>query len=408
MKAKYQRNPENDLKITTIRTFQAIEDIRPIWEQMQRNEPFPTLNADINRFLSVIEASDGSVQPYIILVKENGRPAAMVLARIGKSPVELKVGYKTLLSPKLRCLTIVYGGILGQPEEELCIFLIGKLMEILHRGKVDIVYFNHLRTDSCVYQLSRRTPGILSRGRFPKVENHRSMSVPENLDRFYQGCSKKHRGNLKRYIRKLEKEYPNQAKVITYTKEDDLDDAMKTASEISHSTYQHGLGCGFADNPRTRLLLATAARRNWLRMSVLSVNGESAAFQLGLHYGKTYVLEQIGFDPKWGRLEVGTVLFLRVLEHICAYPDVEIIDFSFGDAVYKRSYADRQWQEASVYIFAARPYPIFINMVRTSVMVLNTGLEYILNKTDLAGWIKRRWRDLLQVRSAGKTRRVGR
>ena len=386
-------------KVTVLSSIEDIKAVRPIWEQMQDKEPYPATNADIDRFLSVIEASDGSVQPYIILIKENGRPAAMVLAQIGKSPVKLKLGYKTLLSPKLRCLTIDYGGILGQPKEELCSFLMGKLIEMLRQREADIVYFNHLRTDSCVYKLSRKIPCVLSRGYFPKVENHWSMLVPESLERFYQSRSKKHRGNLKRYIRKLEKEYPNEVRIITYTEEDDLDDAIKAACQISHSTYQHGLGCGFADNSRTRVLLTTAARRSWLRMSVLSINGEPGAFQIGLHYGKKYILQQIGFVPKWGRLEVGTVLFLRVLEHICADPDIEFIDFGFGNAEYKQHYGDTQWQEASVYIFAPRLYPVLINILQSSMMGLSLVLECILDKIGSTGWVKRRWRNLLQKRN---------
>ena len=89
-------------------------------------------------------------------------------------------------------------------------------------------------------------------------------------------------------------------------------------------------------------------------------------------------------------------MFLRVLERICADPGIESIDFGFGDADYKHRYGDEQWQEASVYIFAPRPYPIFINMLRTFTTGLNRGLEYILNKTGLTGWTKRRWRNLLQ------------
>lgn len=393
--------------VTVARSSEDIEALRPVWEQMQAKEPCPILNADIDRFLSVIEASGGSVQPYIILVKENGRPAAMVLAWIGKSPVELKLGYKTLLSPKLTCLTIVYGGILGQPGEELCSFLIGELTKVLHRREADMVYFNHLRTDSHIYRCARRIPGILSRDYCCVTEPHWSMKAPESIEGFFQARSKKHRANMKRFIRKLEKEYPNQVRVITYTQEDDLDDAIKAASEISHSTYQHGLGCGFIDNPRTRVLLTTAARRSWLRISVLYVNGEPGAFQVGLHYVKKYILEQIGFDPKWGRLEVGTVLFLRVLEHICADPDIEFVDFSFGDADYKRSYGDERWQEASGYIFAPRLYPITVNAARTFFTSVNSALKYILSKAAVAGRVKRFWRDTLCAKGPEKRLKQG-
>ncbi len=70
--------------------------------------------------------------------------------------------------------------------------------------------------------------------------------------------------------------------------------------------------------------------------------------------------------------------------------------------------ADEQWQEDLFYIFAPRPYPIFINMVRTSTMGLNTSLEHIVNRLGLTGWIKRRWRDLLRIRNVEKKHRVGR
>ncbi len=394
-----KRYPSDGWKITVAKTAEEIETIRPIWEQMQANEPYPVINADVDRYLSVIEASGDSVRPYITLVKQNGQPVAMAIGRVEKHPIKLKLGYKTLLSPKLRCLTVVYGGILGQPTSDLCVVLIGELMKALRRGGVDVVYFNHLRTDSYIYQLSRKLPGILRRGYFPSVETHWSMSVPEDIDQFYRARSKRHRGNLKRYIRRLEKEYPNQTEAITYSQEGDLDDAIKAACQVSHSTYQHGLGCGFAGDSRTRDILTAAARQGWLRMSALYIDGQAGAFQVGLRYRKKYILEQIGFDPKWDKLDLGTVLFLKVLEDICADPDTESIDFGFGDADYKRSYGTEQWEEASVYIFAPRLYPIFINILRTSATGLNIGLEYIVNKTGFAGWIKRRWRNLLQAKS---------
>jgi hypothetical protein len=299
---------------------------------------------------------------------------------------------------------VVHGGILGQPDGDVSVLLIQELMKVLRQRQVDVIFFNHIRTDSCIFHISRKLPGVLIRGYFPKVENHWSMSVPENLEGFYQARSKKHRGNLKRYISKLDKEYRNQVRIITYTEEDDLDEAIKAASQISCLTYQHGLDSGFTDNPRTRVLLTTAARQGWLRMSVLYINGEPGAFQVGQQYGKQYMLEQIGFDPEWSSLELGTVLFIRVLEDICADLDTEFVDFGFGDADYKRSYGNKQWQEASVHIFAPRPYPIFINMVRTFMMSIDASMKYLLSKTGLAGWVKRRWRDLLQVKSVDRKR----
>jgi len=388
----------DEVEIVVARSVGEIERIRPIWEKMQKDASNPVVNANIDRYLSLVEVNDGAVRPCIILIKQHGQPIAMAIGRLEEHPIEVKLGYKTLLSPKLRCLTIVYGGILGQPGKEVCSLLVGELMTVLRRGEVDVVYFSHLRTDSSIYEAARKLPGVLNRGHFPRIETHWSMTLPEDIELFYQARSKKHRANLKRYIRKLETEYPNEIRVVTYTREDHLDEAIRAAADISRFTYQHGLACGFADDSKTRILLRTAARRGWLCMAVLFINGEAAAFQLGVHYGKDYMLAQIGFDPKWTPFQIGTVLFLKVLEDLCADPDIESIDFGFGDADYKRSYADKQWREASVYIFAVRVYPIIINIVRTFTLGLNRGLECVLNRTGALGWVKRRWRNLLQAR----------
>lgn len=398
----------SNLEFVTLNTCEEIESIRPVWEKMQAEEPYSVLNSDIDRFLSVIEASDGSVQPYIILIKENDQPAAMAIGRVEKHPVELKLGYKTLLRPKLRCLTIEHGGILGQPKEELCFFLMGKLIEMLRQCEVDIVYFNHLITDSCVYKLSRKIPGVLSRGYFPKIDPHWKIVIPKNMDEFLEACSKNRRRHIKRYIRKIEDQYPGRVKIVTYTSEDELDEAIKAASHISAKTYQYALGMGFVDNFRTRTLLTVAARKNWLRLDILYIDDEPCAFRRALKYGNACFGQQTGYSPAWKEYNIGTILFLRVLESLCRDPAIDFFDFGIGAGEHKRWGNNQPWSEASVYIFAPRPYPIFINILRTSVMGLNASLEYILNKMGLADWIKRRWRDLLQVRSVKKKHRIGR
>ena len=54
-----------DCKIVTATNFEEIEAIRPVWEQMQRDEPHPVPNADIDRYLSVVKTSGDDVRPYV-------------------------------------------------------------------------------------------------------------------------------------------------------------------------------------------------------------------------------------------------------------------------------------------------------------------------------------------------------
>jgi CelD/BcsL family acetyltransferase involved in cellulose biosynthesis len=391
------RTKEMDvLKVTTATDPAEIRALRPEWEAMQREQRYPAINADIDRYLSIVETGGNNIQPYVILVRQDGKPVAIVIGRTQRHQLQLRLGYTTLFRPTLRCLTVVYGGTIGQLTNDVCLLLVDELMKVLRKRQVDMVFFNHVRTDSPLYPVVQTMPNFLCRGHFATIEPHWTMSVPENIDAFYEARSKKHRGNLRRSIRKLEKEYAGQVKIVTYRHEYELTEAIKAASQISQKTYQYTLGSGFVDDSRTRRMLAIAAQHGWLQMSVLYIGGEACAYQLGLVYGKKYELQQVGFDPEWEQLGVGSILFLKVLENICNDPAIELLDFGFGDADYKRSYGTDKWTEVSVYIFAPRLYPIFINIVRTFTMGLNQASKWSLRRLGSVRWIKRRWRDALQ------------
>ena len=394
----------SDWTITVVRDIEQIETIRPIWEQMQRKEPFVVPNSDIDRYLAVLRAKKGTIKPYIMVFTQEGRTVSMVIGRIEMRQLHCRVGYKVVCKPSIQCLTIVYGGILGEKNEAICNNVVTKLQSVLKSGDVDMIYFSHLKTDFPIYRLLKTIPNFLCRSHFPIVQSHRHMTIPDNMDTFYQSCSKKHRSNLRRYIRKLEKRYSNQVKCATLTCEDDLDYVFRVISQISSNTYQSGLGRGFVDDFQTRTLTETAANSGWLRVHILSVGEEPCAFQIGLHYGKTYFLEQIGYDPRWKNWNVGTVLFLKVLESLCEKHDVDKLDFGFGDADYKAWFGDQQCEEAGIFLFAPRLRPVLINMLQSSLAGLVFVLTCFIQRVGLVNRIKKWWRKKLQETSETKTR----
>jgi len=399
MKKGTDRQFSGEWEIIVAKNFEEIEAIREIWEQMQCSEPCPTPNADIDIYLSTVKPGSEDVRPCIILVKQNGEPRALLVGRCERHPLNIRLGYKTLFSPKLKCLSVVYGGILGRPYSNVYSLLIKEMSRMLRDREVDLVFMNHLRVDSDAYGVMTTKPGFLCRGWLPENEKHWSVSLPETMDELYMRYSPKNRSNLRRLIKRLEKAYPDRIKVVTYTKEDQVQKTVEVMAEISAKTYQSQLNSGFVDNEYTRDMLKLAAKRGWLRACVLFIEEEPAAFELALRYEKSYFGLHTGFDPKWKRFRVGTVLFLNFLKSICGDPAAKSFDFGFGDAEYKRLYSDQCWREASVYIFAPRLYPIFINVLRSSTMAVDAGLRYIVNKIGAVGWIKRHWRDSLQAKN---------
>ncbi|MBA7680463.1 hypothetical protein ES703_88779 [subsurface metagenome] len=303
--------------------------------QHKQSSPPPNPNADIDRYLSVLEPIKDTAEPYIIVLRRNGHPEAMLIGRKSSTRISCKIGYLTLLKPSLRCISIGYRRFLGQLKPEVCSILIEELNHSLRNGEADVAVFNHLPTGSNMYQVARTKSNVFSRGYFPKVNHHWRMSVPQEIDLFYRKLSKKHRSNLKRYMRNLEKKH--QVRMVTYSRKDMLEEAITAATQISSRTYQHALESGFVDDAPTRRRLTTAAELGWLRLHILFINDKPCAFQLGLQYQRTYFLAQIGFDPEWKRCCIGTTLFLKVLEDLCHDPAVDSLDFGFGDRVFATS-----------------------------------------------------------------------
>ncbi|MBN1795984.1 MAG: GNAT family N-acetyltransferase [Sedimentisphaerales bacterium] len=391
----------NDYQVTVCQTMDEIEGLRLVWQEMQSQQSRLVINADIDRYISVIESMQKDVKPYVLLLRRCDEPVAMVIGRLEKAPIKCRFGYKTVLKPNMRCLNIVYGGILGRVNEETASILYNELINTTRRGRADVIAINHLRNDSVLYRRLREKPNIWCRGHFPKTEHHWCMSVPKSIDLFYAARSNKHRNHLKKYMKRLEKDFLERVKLSVYTSDDAIEYLLEDAAKISAKTYQYALGCGFLDNNRKYLLLQGAAKKGWLLAYVIKVDEQPVAFQVGMKYAGAYFVEEIGHDPEWKKYNIGTILFLKILDHLCKDDQVDTIDFGFGDAEYKQRYGNNSWDETTLYIFAPRLFPVTINIVHGFLAGMSNFGTYILKKFNSVNSLKRKWRDRLRNRDTG-------
>ena len=379
----------HEWEVLVVRDFEEIEAVRQTWEKMQAEEPYPRINADIDRYLTTLKATSNSVEPYIIVLKENGRPAAMLIGRVDKSCLKCKIGRRTLFKPTLRQLSVVYGGVIGNRAEQISCVLVGELMKVLRRGEVDVVFFNHLETDSSIYHIARKAPGLFCRGHFPKAEQHRCMSIPDHIDRFWKACSHNRRKKLRKYIRRLEKKYPGQVKMVTFSRQEEVAEGLRIAADISANTYQRAFGGGLVNDAATRAIFEAAAKKDWLRIYILFVADEPCAFTSILKYGRICFAEVTAYSPKWKDWNVGSNLFCKVLERICGDPVVDSFDFGFGDDQHKQAGDSRQWAEASVFIFAPRPFPVFVNLILSTTSAINILTQQFVTRLGIYNLVQR-------------------
>jgi hypothetical protein len=398
MKSGDSRVHTANWNVTTLRDLQGIESVRSVWEQMQSDEPSPAPNADIDRYISCLNTTGVDARPHIILIEHNGGPAAMIIGRLEKYRVRLKFGYLSLPCPSSGCLRVVYGGVLGRPDNELCSLIVDALMNQLRQRQFDMISFNHLKTDTPFYQAVRKTPGFLTQDHWPTISEHWRMTVPDKIEQFYSARSRGHRHNLRRAIKKFEEECYGESRMIDYSSKSAVDDFVRAAAHISSKTYQNKLGAGLVNDEKTRSRLIDEAARGWFRGHILFSGDLPCAFQLGLQYGSTYYMVNIGYEPALNSYKPGLILFLKVLESLCDDPATDMIDFYFGDAEYKQRYGTEHWPEAWVHVFAPRLCPIMINAMRSSAAGVNAGLKYVVNMLGSADRIKQKWRRLLQAK----------
>jgi len=384
----YIQSP-HEWEVLVVRDFEEIEAVRQTWEKMQAEEPYPRINADIDRYLATLKATSNSIEPYIIVLKENGWPAAMVIGWIGKDRLKCVIGRRALFKPALRQLSVIYGGVIGKKTEQISRVLVGELMKELRRGEVDVVFLNHLETDSSLYHVARKMPGLLCRGHFPKVEAHMCMSIPEGFDQFLEACSHNGRRNFRRWTRKLENRYPGQVRMITYSEENEVAEAIEIAAKISAETYQHAYGGGVTNDAGTRAFYRAAAKKGWLRIHLLFIGDEPCAFLTALKYDRIYLAELTGYSPKWKDLQVGNILFFKIVEQLCGDPVVDSFDHSFGEGQHKRWGDSRQWPEASVSIFAPRLFPVFVNQIQSSTLAISILTQHVITKLGIHNSVQR-------------------
>ena len=387
-----------------VKTLDEIETIRPIWEQMQAAEPYPIINADVDRYLSVLKAEKGRCQPLVLLFRKDKEPVTMLIGRREKQEVRIRCGYTNILRPKLTCMTVVYGGVLGRPNERVSRIVIRELMRIMRREDLHAVFFNHLRTDSAFYQQVRRIPSFACRNYRPATEPHYRMRVPRNMDEFFAACSKNQRKHYRRYEKKLAADYHDKVSLRTYKSKEEVPLAIADAARISQCTYQNEMGVGFADSSHTRILLETAAEKGWFRAHIMYIDREPAAFRFALKYGQLYYGDGIGYDPKWKDYNIGTVSLLKVLGELCKENGISYYDFGFGGSQWKEVPGTERWQEAAAtYLFAPSIYPLLINTICTVSTVSVCFASYVMRKTGVYDWIKRTWRQHLRRRAQKST-----
>jgi CelD/BcsL family acetyltransferase involved in cellulose biosynthesis len=103
------------------------------------------------------------------------------------------------------------------------------------------------------------------------------------------------------------------------------------------------------------------------------------------------VANYTGFDPFFlPQYSLGTLLLMRVFEDLCAN-QIRKLDFGTGEHEYKRRFANCQWRESLVHIYAPGLKGMRLKALRLFIRSIHVLMEPALRRTGLFAPLMRYW-----------------
>ncbi|HXV34307.1 MAG TPA: GNAT family N-acetyltransferase [Gaiellaceae bacterium] len=374
--------------VEVARTVEEVLALRQVWETLQT----PFVTSDLEFVLAYLRNAAGAVRPHAVVLHDDDGPVALASCRVEDVPLPARLGPKTVLEPTVRSLTVTYGGLMGRVDETTAPQLLGALAGSVEPGEVDVVRLRMLDVDSPARTAALAGAPFFRREHFPTRMAHWRAEIPGSLDEFLARRSRRRRESVRRYAKRLERTYGDEARVEVFRTRDGIDRLFADSAHIHQETYQAVLGVGFSDERVQRALTELAMDRAWFRGYVLYLQEKPAAFWHGNAYRGVFGIGATGFDPAFADARPGTYLLMKAVEDLASDGSIHTLDFGFGDAEYKRHFGDECRWEEDVLLFQPRIRPLALGLTRTAFQGATKAARGAAERAGAVGRLRQRRR----------------
>jgi CelD/BcsL family acetyltransferase involved in cellulose biosynthesis len=87
-----------------------------------------------------------------------------------------------------------------------------------------------------------------------------------------------------------------------------------------------------------RTVVMEFARRDWLRLGLITVGARPVAAQIWFVYRGTASIFKLAYDEEFAHLSVGSALTMALMRHVIDVDAVAVVDYLCGDDAYKRDW----------------------------------------------------------------------
>jgi len=397
---KVERHRGCPTRVRTLRTLSELHEFREIWD-LWCDDPY----SDMDFYLTSARCRVGFVRPHVLVMYRDKIPDCMLIGRLEQRHVQLKVGYKTICEPMVKQLSFLRGGLLGNASTENCQLLARELKRSMRREEADCVELTGMTKNSNLSKATSAEFNYLFQGHFVLFQERWWFNLPNSYQGFQQGMARKYRHEFRRHQRKLANDFPENAYIRRYCCEEEVDELVRRVEIVSTKTYQRALKVGFRPDTEVLEFLRSAARREGLRGYVLHLNNVPCAYFIGNKYRNTFYGDFIGFDPYFGKYSPGLLVLMRGIEECFdSTSRVTRFDLGLGDRAYKRMICNHSQQDGSQYLYAFSWTGLKLNLLRSSLCLLDLVARKLISKSGLLQQLKNAWQHGLCSRSSGEIR----
>jgi CelD/BcsL family acetyltransferase involved in cellulose biosynthesis len=377
-----------------LRDLASIEALRPQWEALH-----PAPDAGPDAYFTVIRARAGSSAPLVVAMHDGPRLEALLVAR--REPVEVacRFGTRTVLRARPKGVVVLAGGALRRAPDVAWTPLVAALRGLLRDGTARVVCVRKTAVDSELRRELRSVAGGPWRSEADVPELRWRLALPDTFDALMQRMSRHGRQKLRRYAKVLEREFPGRVVLRRTAEPGDVAAFCVRAETIARESYQRGLGAGFVHDAEREARLAAAAKAGRLRAFDVEVDGVPRAFWITERSGDALYVDSTAFDREFGRFEPGTVVLLELLADAIR-EGVRVVDYGFGDALYKRRFDAASTLESDVYLFAPGLRGLCLGAARGTVASLHRAADRVVTRLGLKERLRRSMRDKARRQAA--------
>jgi Acetyltransferase (GNAT) domain len=372
--------PNIQLSTRVLRLRSEVEELKTLWTKLD-----VVRDADPDFFLFFVELYSDAICPHVIVIYENDTPKALLLGRLEEKPITFSLAHLKYRTSKVRVLTFIHGGIVGNLTEQYGKCILNSICSSLNAGEAQAACFESINVNESLFANE-----FLKLHPFPGRILNQTIHYSRRLEggQFLQSLSSNERNNHKRRTRKILDTYENEVNIVCFRDPDKVSVLMQDAELVASKSYQRGLHVGYHNTDQIRETLVFQAKLGWLRGYVLYIKGRPSAFWIGSFYRGTFFSDYLAFDSTYEKVAPGAYLTFEALKDLVEVGATNV-DFGGGEAEYKARLSNQSCMEAKIWFFAAGFQGQRLRLIWTTAVATNFLAKKILRWTKLGPRLKR-------------------